>query len=98
MGQVRNQRFIVNFFVVADLVRVRDGARGDLRKVAGLERGGSVFARIDSKADGLGLGGDHVAEELPACACAKFTSAARWAALARWSTISTALAGNGLLK
>src|SRR6266566_1012101 len=34
----------------------------------------------------------------PACACAKCTSAARWAALARWSTISTALAGKGLLK
>ncbi len=64
MGQVRNQRFIVNFFVVADLVRLRDGARGDLRKVAGLERGGPVFTRIDGEADGLRLGGDYVAEKL----------------------------------
>src|SRR2546429_7564263 len=64
MGQVRNQRFIVNFLVVADLVRVRDGARGDLRKGAGLERGGPVFTRIDGEADGLRLGGDYLAEKL----------------------------------
>src|SRR5207302_8183136 len=32
--------------------------------VAGLERGGPVFTRIDGEADGLRIGGDYVAEKL----------------------------------